>query len=404
VGSLFTGGGGLDLAVHEVLDVEPAWFVESDPAASKVLAAHWPDVPNLGDITVIDWTVVERVPVLTAGFPCQDISSAGLRIGMRPDNRSGLWSHAAYAISQLRPELVIIENVRGLLSANAHCDMEPCSWCMGNSKGRPLRALGAVLGDLANIGYDAQWCGLPASAVGAAHRRFRVFVLAWSAADTEGLGPVRSGGPRRRWPGSSDHGEFVADTDGAGRGPGNGLRERDGSAVERNGAPAVADSAGIGWGEGRPEPAGLIRGSDVAFGGDGVAADPAGPGRGSLQPEHVSEDGGETVRGGETEPRRCGGLAAIDDDPWGQYGPAIRHWEWIVNQSAPGPTVTGKRGGQQLSPVFVEWLMGWPAGWVTEVPGLTRNDKLKVLGNGVVPHQGAAAIRHLLWPVDEAAA
>jgi len=179
VGSLFSGYGGLDEAATSVFGGEVAWFSEVDPNAATILEHHWPDVPNLGDITAVDWSTVEPVDVLTGGFPCQDVSNAGKRLGLNPDTRSGLWTHMAYAISQLRPRYVVAENVRGLLSAKAHSEVEPCAWCMGDDGEESIvRALGAVLGDLAELGYDAQWCGLRAADVGAPHGRFRVFVLA----------------------------------------------------------------------------------------------------------------------------------------------------------------------------------------------------------------------------------
>jgi DNA (cytosine-5)-methyltransferase 1 len=81
---------------------------------------------------------------------------------------------------------------------------------------------------------------------------------------------------------------------------------------------------------------------------------------------------------------------------WGPYEPAVRRWELILGRPAPDPTQTGKRGGQQLSPLFVEWMQGLPEGWVTAVPGLSRNEQLKLLGNGVVPAQAAAALEWLL--------
>ena len=102
VGSLFSGYGGLDLAVTSVLGGEVAWHVEIDKAASRILAHHWPDVPNLGDISAVDWTTVEPVDVLTGGFPCQDVSHAGKRAGIAPGTRSGLWSEFARAIQALR--------------------------------------------------------------------------------------------------------------------------------------------------------------------------------------------------------------------------------------------------------------------------------------------------------------
>jgi DNA (cytosine-5)-methyltransferase 1 len=165
------------------------------PGASAILAERFPGIPNLGDITAVDWAAVPPVDVLTAGFPCQDISCAGARRGLQPGTRSGVWSNVAEAIRIIRPRLVLLENVRGLLSASAHSDMEPCPWCLGDCKTeRPLRALGAVLGDLASLGLDAEWEVLPASAVGAPHRRERVFILAWPG---EGHQRQRSGDPAR---------------------------------------------------------------------------------------------------------------------------------------------------------------------------------------------------------------
>ncbi|WP_231114463.1 DNA cytosine methyltransferase, partial [Lentzea aerocolonigenes] len=125
IGSLFSGFGGLDLGVQAVLGGTVAWHVENDPDASAVLSHRFPGVPNLGDIAAVDWEQVERVAVLLGGFPCQDLSAAGKRAGLRPDNRSGMWSQMVYAASILRPRLIIAENVRGLLSARAHSQVEP---------------------------------------------------------------------------------------------------------------------------------------------------------------------------------------------------------------------------------------------------------------------------------------
>jgi DNA (cytosine-5)-methyltransferase 1 len=197
IGSLFSGYEGLGMAVTSVLDAEIAWVCDNDPAASKVLAHRYPDVPNLGDITVVDWNTVEPVDIICGGSPCQDISAAGRRLGMKPGTRSGLWTSMATAIDRLRPSLVIFENVRGLLSAPAHCDVEFGPWDLGGpADGEPaLRALGRVLGDLADIGFDAEWTGLPASDIGAPHKRWREFLIAWPAdADTEHEGRARPAG------------------------------------------------------------------------------------------------------------------------------------------------------------------------------------------------------------------
>lgn len=196
IGSLFSGYGGAECAVAALWpDARPAWFVENDRHASKVLAHHWPDVPNYGDVTTVDWTQVEPVDVLTGGFPCQDLSHAGKRAGLRPGTRSGLWDHMAYAVSVLRPPLVLIENVRGLLSARADSDLERDCWCVGDTREPHLRALGAVLGDLADLRYDARWVGVRAADAGAPHRRERLFVVAHPArVDGDGSGAAGPSG------------------------------------------------------------------------------------------------------------------------------------------------------------------------------------------------------------------
>ena len=82
---------------------------------------------------------------------------------------------------------------------------------------------------------------------------------------------------------------------------------------------------------------------------------------------------------------------------WGPYGPAIARWERVTGRPAPAPTEPGPRGGRpRPSPAFPEWMMGLPAGWITDTPGVTRNDALHLAGNGVVPQQAAAALRWLL--------
>lgn len=175
-GALFAGYGGLEMGVQSILGGELAWYSEFEPpsaktprpsqAAAQIMAHHNPGVPNLGDITQIDWSTVPPVDVLTGGSPCQDVSAAGKRVGMRAGTRSGLWASMCDAIEILRPQLVVWENVRGALSSEADSAMEPCPGCLGDGNDGPvLRALGRVLGDLAGLGYDAWWCGLRASDV-----------------------------------------------------------------------------------------------------------------------------------------------------------------------------------------------------------------------------------------------
>lgn len=182
IGSLFSGYGGLDLAVSAVTGGEVVWHCEWDDAPSKILEKNFPGVPNYRDVSKVDFTQIEKVDILTGGFPCQDLSLAGKRAGLKEGTRSGLWNEFARAIDEQQPRLVVIENVRGLLSATAHSDLEPCPWCMGEAgSGEPvLRALGAVLGSLATFrNYDVKWSGVRASDAGAPHQRFRVFIIAY---------------------------------------------------------------------------------------------------------------------------------------------------------------------------------------------------------------------------------
>lgn len=356
--STFSGTGGLDLAVEAVFSASTAVHAEIEPGPCKVLAAWWPGVPNLGDITAVNWpelraTLTGTFVILTGGFPCQDVSHAGRRRGLVVGSRSGLWTAMADAVDQLRPDLVVIENVRGLLSADGHGDVEPCPWCLGDEPSEPpMRALGTVLADLADIGYDAGWCGLRASDVGACHARFRVFVVAWprpTVADPGGevvrLGSgLRQGEPAGGWRGRPDHDSVpahVLPTPTARDGKGHNQR-RDASCLT-----------------------------------------------GALLPTP------QTIAEWQEAPPAW--QRSTDSSRWGPYADAVARWQAVVGRQAPVPIETSVKGAQRLSPRFVEFMMGLPAGWVTDPGiGLARNEQLKALGNGVVPQQAAAAIRWLL--------
>jgi site-specific DNA-cytosine methylase len=131
--------------------------VEWDPFCQRVLAKHWPDVPRFGDITTVDWSGVERVDLLAGGFPCQPFSVAGRKKGLADDR--WLWPEFAAAIRVLQPHFVLVENVPGLLAGHG--------------------GMGNVLGDLADLGYDAEWCVISAADVGAPHLRRRVWIVAY---------------------------------------------------------------------------------------------------------------------------------------------------------------------------------------------------------------------------------
>jgi DNA (cytosine-5)-methyltransferase 1 len=296
------------------------------------------------------------------------VSHAGKRAGLRPDTRTGLWTQMAYAIDQLRPRLVVAENVRGLLSAQAHSDVEPCPWCVGDRPGGYLRALGAVLGDVADLGYDASWYGLRAADVGAPHGRFRVFLVAYPDdgrrwEPDEGLG---------RFPVAHSLGQRPVDllptpVAAEGHKPSNTMgvvrRQATGQVFLTN---VVVSLAGL-------DPSELLLPTPTAV-------------------DYKASGGGYNGQSNVTLTD-----ATVRNRNFGQYAAAVARWETVLGRPAPDPTEpTGRNNARRLSPRFVEWMMGLPEGWVTHTPNLTRNEALKALGNGVVPQQAEAALRMLL--------
>lgn len=413
-GCLFSGYGGLSMAVNAYFGASTAWFSEIDDAPARILAHHWPDVPNHGDITEIDWAAVEPVDILCGGFPCQDVSAAGRRAGIREGTRSGLWSYFAEAINQLRPRYVVIENVRGLLSAEAHRPMESAADALGDRSSQPvLRALGAVLGDLSDLGYDAQWCTVAAADVGACHRRERVFILA-TPADTE-----RDESERRR--GSGLVGGAPGEDQGAGE-----ERQRDGHTPRGGGAEAVAllptpRAAEAKMAMGAPGAARHVaagngaltevlgvhllptpRASDGTKGGPnqrGSSGDLMLPSAVQLLPTPL-DNRSPQVHAAVTVRARPVGVRCAGCD----YEAAIRRAETACGRPAPSPTEPNRNGNPRLSARFAEWMMMLPDGWVTDSAlGLTRNEQLKALGNGVVPAQAYAALCQLV-PIAEVTA
>lgn len=257
--------GGLDLAVSAVFGGTTAWVSDIDPGACQILKHRMPDVPNIGDLTTTDWAAVEPVDIVLGGYPCQPFSTAGKRKGTSDERH--LWPDIARALGVLRPQIAVFENVANHLRLG----------------------FDTVLADLARLGFDAEWCTVRASEVGAPHRRDRLFMLATAADAGSARLEVRPVQPHRH--------ELAA----------------------------------------------------------------------------LERDRGDGAR-------------------WGDYEPAVRHWEAVLGRPAPRPV--DDHG--QLNPVFTEWLMGLEAGWVTDVPGLTRDQQLHVLGNGVVPRQAEAALRLLI--------
>ena len=167
---LFSGIGGFSLGLERTGGFETVAFCEIEEFPRRVLAKHWPGVPQYHDVTKLTGDILERdgiaVDVITGGFPCQDISTAGKQAGIGEGTRSGLWSEIVRLIGELSPRYVIVENVANLLSGPSE---QRGGW------------FGRVLGDLAECGYDAEWENIPASALGALHRRERVWIAAYPA-------------------------------------------------------------------------------------------------------------------------------------------------------------------------------------------------------------------------------
>jgi DNA (cytosine-5)-methyltransferase 1 len=393
VGALCSGIRGIELGLEMVLGPpDLAWVSEIDAPLAQYMDRHGA-APNLGDLTAVDWSKTEPVDILTAGFPCPPVSSAGKRKGTEDDR--WIWPHIAAAVRALRPRWVFIENVAGLRSLG----------------------MGDVQDGLAEAGYDTRWTSLRASDVGAPHRRDRIFIAAhprdgadlwqWARpqsgqggkapAHPEGLGEREpadqalaiavggqawqesgGGGGRTAW-GAAAHTDGgglaeLADLDGESFPAADGARGRhadgrdrpaphaegDQGRVEHGDRRPPADATRDGRDEGRPEPAGQQGRPDAALGG-GAA------------PRHL-EDGS-----------CCGKL-------WGTYGPAIRRWAGILR---PPPCPVDARG--RLSPDFGLWMQGYPEGWLD---GMKRTAALKAVGNSVCPQQAAAAFADLLFSAD----
>ncbi|SHZ90866.1 DNA cytosine methyltransferase [Mycobacteroides abscessus] len=434
LGSLFSGAGGLDLGVTSIFDAETVWVCEFNKDAQKVLAARFPGLPNLIDVTTVDWATVEGVDILCGGFPCQDVSCAGVRKGLTDGTRSGLWSYFAEAISALRPKFVVIENVRGLLSATANRNMEPNDSDLGEDAGQSaLNAAGAVLGDLAGLGYNASWRTVSASWWGAPHQRERVFILAYrsdlTAAEVEEA--IR--------PESGVHPGLIVESGDLLPTPTAGYYTRGSKhlmlpyvAQYATGHDPVPDRPDL---KGRPDPllptpialqnnthnsagkpllTGLVKelfptprasdgnGGRCQHGTGGPDLRTAVDDAFALMPTPMATDGDR--KGYHPDRRRSFGIGAsivqmvdlavaYNEPEWHQYDPAVKRWETLF-RPAPYPVVPGN-GSPQLNPRFSEWMMGWPLDWVN-IEGLSRRAQLRICGNGVVPQQAAGALRWML--------
>ena len=429
--------GGLDIAAAQLFDATVAWHVEYDTAPSKILAHHWPDVPNYGDVTTCDWESMPPVDILTGGYPCQPFSAAGQRKGTNDDRH--LWPYVREAIRHLRPRYTLLENVAG------------------------HRSLGfdRVLGDLAEDGLDVRWTSLRASDIGAPHHRERLFILVTDPADTQeqpgsvvDRDDVRVRGGAGRFAPRAGRGG-AADTEGVRRDYGapanvwatdrevNASGDDHDSAAERSSA-MPADTDGIRWRQGPQQPSSGAQEVPATVGnlgarpGDGRTDDvlvlptPVAQPSGNTPENHLRKKSGRQVTdlailvengllasggvpvlptpsasdgtgGGQHPDKRVGHTTQLIDHAlesgtpaWGKYAPAIHRWEQIT-RSAPAPTELNRNNKLRLNAAFAEWMMGLPPGHVTDPAiGISRAEQLKAVGNGVCPQQCYAAVRILL--------
>ena len=190
---LFSGIGGFSVGL-EATGMKTVAFCEPEPYCQKVLKKNWPEVPIYDDVRELtaDRLVRDgiRVDIITGGFPCQDISVAGRQAGIEGE-RSGLWSECARLLSELRPQYAIFENVTNLLTGDGGAWFEQVLW------------------DISEVGYDAEWHCIPASAIGAPHRRDRVFIVAYPNSDDGRRGHSAEPLRRNSWmePGSGGEGQ-----------------------------------------------------------------------------------------------------------------------------------------------------------------------------------------------------
>ena len=165
---LFSGIGGFSLGLERTGGFETVAFCEIEEFPRRVLAKHWPEVPCYHDVRELTAETLRRdgiaVDVITGGFPCQDISSAGRKAGIAGGTRSGLYAEVIRLAGDIRPNFIILENVANLLAGPS---------------GQPGGWFGIILRDLAELGYDAEWENIPAAAVGLAHRRERIWIVAY---------------------------------------------------------------------------------------------------------------------------------------------------------------------------------------------------------------------------------
>lgn len=373
--SLCSGYGGLDRAVAAAFRLPIAAHAEPEKLTARmgktgtklipnpvvaVLEARFPGVPNLGDITAVDWAPWrERCTVLCAGFPCQPVSAAGRQLA--EDDERWLWPSVHRAIIELDPEWVVLENVANIVSIQGGR-----IWAM-------------ILDHLREAGYDVTWGVFGACLVGACHHRHRMFLVARKGAGAAAV----------RWPGKAcgvPKGATLPTPtarDWRLTGPSeiNGRNSPTLSAL-----PLLLPTPRARDGAGGPGHGSAMQGAESLA---TIAA------RELLPTPRASDGLGQGAsRNSRGEPAMP---SAVQPQHFGRFAWAVDRWADAFGAPPPASVETGmpgQRGGTRMAAPFPEWMMGLRAGYVTDV--LSRNDALRAIGNGVMPQQGYAAIGTLL--------
>jgi len=160
IGSLFSGIGGFDLGLERgIPNSRTIWQVEQDPFCQRILKKHWSESQLYDDVCDVGAHNLKPVDLISAGFPCQDISVAGKGAGINEGKKSSLWWEVYRITSELRPRVLVLENVPAII----------------------VRGLPDILAALSRIGYDSEWTIISARAQGACHLRRRLFIVCYSS-------------------------------------------------------------------------------------------------------------------------------------------------------------------------------------------------------------------------------
>lgn len=351
---IFSGIGGFSIGLEKA-GMKTVAFCDNEPFCRKVLSHHWHDVPVFEDVHELGAEALSKhnithIDLIAGGFPCQDISCAGKQIGIE-GKRSGLWKEFARLINELRPKYALIENVANLRA----------------------RGLVTVLQDLWQIGYDAEWHCIPASAIGAPHRRDRIWIVAYPNCKSKHGLPIRtqkkisnigdrhqdsliSNTDSSRCIGDKSKKARTNDTQGRQKCPKNAITSRDVNAAE-----------GLSLYEGRP---GKTENKTAIPEKTAIIANAYRAGlQGHGKAESVSQ--------------------ICTQEQVSLFRSTRGAEQWAVE-----PNIARLKD-ERLNPDWVEWLMGFPIQWTQ---GGSRRQRLIALGNAIVPQMaellGQAIVLH----------